>query len=261
MLAPPAVSDADEIERAREVVRLTQQVLDGREIFPSFGDDDLHAAGEALSAARRALLEHLECSLLSPRERCHGEVAALLLRSELAQVSVKDAILARHNDMLLGAQDALGRLRGVASAASLAERAPVAASRMGFSRILFSRIRNGTWFACSACAGEDDEIAQTMVQVGLANPRRLNGPLLESEMVRRGDPILVRDPQSNPRVHPELAAVTNSGPTSRHPCSPGAGRSGCCTPIAAPNDPACTKSTVTCSGCSRKALVSRSSGT
>jgi hypothetical protein len=76
---------------------------------------------------------------------------------------------------MVRAQEALGGLRGVASVASLAERAPVAASRIGFSRILFSRIRDGTWFPCSASAGEDE---------------------------RRKVPILVRNPQSNPRVHP-----------------------------------------------------------
>jgi hypothetical protein len=204
MLAQPPVS------AAREIVDLAQQVLDGREICPSFGNDDLEAADAALSAARRALYERLERSLLSPGERCHGELAALLLRSELAQVSLKDAILARHNEMVLGAQEALGGLRGTASVAALAERAPAAAYRMGFSRILFSRILEGSWVACSAWAGEDDEFAQTMVQVGAANPRRLSGPLLESEMVRRQLPILVRDPQSNPRVHPELVAVTKT---------------------------------------------------
>jgi DNA-binding CsgD family transcriptional regulator len=134
----------------------------------------------------------------------------LLLRSELAQVSLKDAILARHTEMVLGAQEALGGLRGVPTVASLAERAPAAAHRMGFSRILFSRIREGNWIACSAWASEDEEFAQTMVRVGAANPRRLNGPLVESEMVRRSVPILVRNPQSNPRVHPELVAVTNT---------------------------------------------------
>jgi len=75
---------------------------------------------------------------------------------------------------------------------------------------MFSRIREGSWVACSAWAGEDDEFAQTMVKVGTASPRRLSGPLLESEMVRRQVPILVRDPQSNPRVHPELVAVTKT---------------------------------------------------
>jgi DNA-binding CsgD family transcriptional regulator len=210
MLAERTARAAEDIDRAREIVSLTRQVLDGREVCPSFGGDDLQAADAALSAARRALCEHLEGSLVAPHDGCHGEIAALLLRSELAQVSLKDAILARHTEMLLGAQEALGGLRGVPTVASLAERAPAAAHRMGFSRILFSRIRDGTWVACSAWAGEDEEFAQTMVAVGMASPRRLTGPLLESEMVRRGVPILVRDPQSNPRVHPELAAVTKS---------------------------------------------------
>ncbi|MDT5117646.1 MAG: hypothetical protein QOE04_2843 [Mycobacterium sp.] len=210
MLAQRMASAADDIDRAREIVGLTRHVLDGREVCPRFGDDDLHAADAALSAARRALCEHLEGSLVAPHDECHGEIAALLLRSELAQVSLKDAILARHTEMVLGAQQALGGLRGIATVASLAERAPVAAHRMGFSRILFSRIRDGDWVACSAWATEDEEFAQTMVAVGVANPRRLSGPLLESEMVRRGVPILVRDPQSNPRVHPELVAVTKT---------------------------------------------------
>jgi DNA-binding CsgD family transcriptional regulator len=210
MLAQRTARAAEDIDSAREIVRLTRHVLDGREVCPSFGDGDLHAADAALSAARRALCEHLEGSLLAPHDECHGEIAALLLRSELAQVSLKDAILARHTEMVLGAQEALGGLRGIPTVASLAERAPAAAHRMGFSRILFSRIRDGTWVACSAWADEDEEFAQTMVAVGMANPRRLSGPLLESEMVRRGVPILVRDPQSNPRVHPELVAVTKT---------------------------------------------------
>ena len=204
MLAQPPVSVA------REIVDLAQQVLDGREICPRFDEHDLEAADAALSAARRALYQYLEGSLLTRAQKCHGDVAALLLRSELAQVSLKDSILARHNEMVLGAQEALSGLRGTASVAALAERAPAAAYRMGFSRILFSRIREGSWVACSAWAAEDDEFAQTMVQVGAANPRRLSGPLLESEMVRRQLPILVRDPQSNPRVHPELVAVTKT---------------------------------------------------
>jgi DNA-binding CsgD family transcriptional regulator/GAF domain-containing protein len=210
MLAQQTTRAADDIDRAREIVRLTRHVLDGREVCPGFGDADLQAADAALSAARRALCEHLQGSLVAPQDGCHGEIAALLLRSELAQVSLKDAILARHTEMVLGAQEALGGLRGVPTVASLAERAPAAAHRMGFSRILFSRICDGNWIACSAWADADEEFAQTMVAVGAANPRRLNGPLVESEMVRRGVPILVRDPQSNPRVHPELVAVTKT---------------------------------------------------
>jgi DNA-binding CsgD family transcriptional regulator len=53
-------------------------------------------------------------------------------------------------------------------------------------------------------------MAYAMVQAGSSNPRRLVGPLPETEMVRRGQPILVRDPQTDPRVHAELIAVTKT---------------------------------------------------
>jgi DNA-binding CsgD family transcriptional regulator/GAF domain-containing protein len=203
-LASPPVALVDGIDSAREIVQLTQQLLDGREIARDFSDDEPQAADAALSAARRALSEHLDATGPEP------EVSALMLRSELTQVSVKDAILARHSDMVRGTQEALAGLRRISSVAALAGQAPVAAYRMGFSRILFSQIREGIWFPCSACAGDDEEFAQTMVQVGVAHPRRLTGPLLESEMVRRAIPILVSSPQSNPRVHPELVAVTKT---------------------------------------------------
>jgi DNA-binding NarL/FixJ family response regulator len=45
---------------------------------------------------------------------------------------------------------------------------------------------------------------------GLAHPRKLTGTLLEAEMLRRGAPMVVRDPQSNPRVYTELVALTET---------------------------------------------------
>ncbi len=198
------------VEQALELIRLTAEVLGVEEICPMSSDADLHAADAALSTARQALAQHLELAAQSPRRRPDHGAAALMLRLELTQLSVKDAILAEHSDIVRGAREAVNMLRGAVSAAVLAERAPIEAQRMGFTRVLFSGIRHGTWFACSAFAGADEELAESMVSVGLANPRRLSCPLLESEMVRRGVPILVRDAQSNPHVHPELVAVTKT---------------------------------------------------
>ncbi|OPX10658.1 LuxR C-terminal-related transcriptional regulator [Mycobacterium sp. AT1] len=199
---------AQDVDRAREIVSRAQEVLGGCDLCPDFADADLLGADAALSAVRRDLTEHLEQGLSVPQRRPEAE--ALLLRSEHAQVAVKDAILAQHDDRVSGAQEAVGRLRGIASAAALAERAPIEAYRMGFSRILFSRIHQGTWVAFSGFAGADEEFAKTMVEVGLANPHRLDRRLLEGDMVRRGVPILVHDAQSNPRVHPELIAMTGT---------------------------------------------------
>src|SRR6516162_4390383 len=107
------------------------------------------------------------------------------------------------------AKATLARLRLVFDNSELAERIPGEVHQMGFTRILFSDIRHNTWVVRSAYAAEDDELADMMLQVGRAHPRKLRLPLPECEMVRNGSAILIEDPQSDPRVHSELVAVTN----------------------------------------------------
>jgi DNA-binding CsgD family transcriptional regulator len=209
-MAEPPATVTQCAEQARELIRLTAEILGVGEIYPTSSDTDLHAVDAALSAARQALTKHLELAALPAQYQPDPVVAALMLRLELIQLSVKDAILARHNDKVRGAREAVNGLRSAVSAAVLAERAPVEAPRMDFTRMLFSWIRHGIWFACSAFAGANEELAQSMVSVGLANPLRLGAPSPESEMVRRGVPILVRDAQSHPHVHPELVSLTKT---------------------------------------------------
>jgi DNA-binding CsgD family transcriptional regulator len=206
---PAAVAEC--VEQAQGLVRAVQEVLGVEALYKDFPDTDIHAADGALSIAQTALEKYLELAVLSPENRSYYDAAALMLRLQLTRLWVKDTILAGRTEKVRGAQQAVNRLRRTVSTALLAERAPVEASRMGFNRALFSWIRQGIWFACSAFADDDDEeFAQTLVSVGLANPRRLNGPLLESEMARRGVPILVRDAQSNPRVHREMITVAKT---------------------------------------------------
>jgi DNA-binding CsgD family transcriptional regulator len=106
-------------------------------------------------------------------------------------------------------KDALARLRLVFDNAEVAERIPREVHRIGFARVLFSYIWHNTWFVRSAYA-DNDGLADTMLQVGRTHPRMLRGPLPESDMVRSGSPILVENPQSDPRVHPQLVAVTKT---------------------------------------------------
>jgi DNA-binding CsgD family transcriptional regulator len=107
------------------------------------------------------------------------------------------------------AKEALARLRLAFTNSELAERIPCEVHRIGFTRILFSYIRHNTWFVRSAYAADDDHLADAMLQVGHAHPRRLRRPLPEFEMVRSGSPILIENPRSDPRLHSELVAVTN----------------------------------------------------
>jgi DNA-binding NarL/FixJ family response regulator len=200
----------ESVEQAREVLSAAEGVLGAHAIVPGFGDDDLDSAAAALSAVRRTLSECLAAEADEKDPARARQIAALLVRSEHAQAMILDAVLARRAAKVLTVRDALGRLRQAGSTADLVERAAAEAHYMGFDRILFSRIDHGLWLASSAYAGADEGFAHTLVEVGLAHPRKLTGTLLEAEMVRRGAPMVVRDPQSNPRVYTELVALTET---------------------------------------------------
>jgi hypothetical protein len=200
----------ESVEQAREVLSAAEGVLGAHAIVPGFGDDDLDSATTALSAVRRTLSECLAAEADEKDPARARQIAALLMRSEHAQAMVLDAVLARRAAKVLTVRDALGRLRQARSTADLVERAAAEAHYMGFDRILFSRIGHGLWLPSSAYARADEGFAHTLVEAGLAHPRKLTGALLEGEMVRRGAPIVVRNPQSNPRVYTELVALTET---------------------------------------------------
>ena len=193
------IEDQECVERAREIVSATSRLVADSELAAPFRDGDLEASDAALDAARRALAAIPET-----------QAAALLLDAAAAQAGVKDALLQRRADLASGAREALSALRNAPSATALAERAPIEARRIGFRRALFSKIEQGTWLARSGFAVDDPDFGGALVEIGRANPRRLNGPLLESEMVRRGTPMVITNPQSNPRVHAEFIRYTGT---------------------------------------------------
>jgi DNA-binding NarL/FixJ family response regulator len=200
----------ESVEQAREVLSAAEGVLGTHAILPGFGDDDLDSAATTLSAVRRTLSECLAAEADEKDPARARQIAALLMRSEHAQATVLDAILARRAAQVRSARDALGRLRAPGSTAELIERAAAEAHHLQFDRIMFSRIGHGLWLPSSAYAGADEGFAHSLVEAGLAHPRKLTGALLEGEMVRRGAPIVVRNPQSNPRVYTELVALTET---------------------------------------------------
>jgi DNA-binding CsgD family transcriptional regulator len=198
------------VEQAWEIVRTTEQIVGVDDLRPARPMPETHAADAALSAAREALTRRLELTSVSRKFGDQAFMAALALRAEQTQVALKDALLRHQCLRVESAQNAINGIRNATSTATLVECIPTQVYRMGFSRVLFSRIQNGWWLTCSAFAGADQEMASKMVEVGLAHPRQLINPLPESEMVRRGSPILVVDPQTDPHVHPELVALTQT---------------------------------------------------
>ncbi|MCX2932366.1 LuxR C-terminal-related transcriptional regulator [Mycobacterium sp. CVI_P3] len=198
--------DRECLERTREVVSAAAALLsDDNLAVPA--DADLDAGDSALAFARAALAGWLADH---PGQPAETRGAALMLDSVAAQANVKDALLQRRADVATGAREAVSALRNAPSASALAERAPIEVRRIGFHRALFSRIEQGTWLARSGFAIDDPEFGGALVEVGRAHPRRLNGPLLESEMVRRGSPMVISDAQTNPRVHAEFIRFTGT---------------------------------------------------
>ncbi len=114
------------------------------------------------------------------------------------------------SELVSGVQRAVDRLVTASSIGELMGRAAEAASRIGFTRVLFSRVDHGTWLTENAYAADDPDFAEQLVAFGAAHSRRLGGQLLESEMLLRGQPILVSQAQSHPRVFRKLVRFTRT---------------------------------------------------
>jgi DNA-binding CsgD family transcriptional regulator len=201
---------AHKIERTREIISATADLLFVDDLCALPADGDLQASGAALTTTRQALLRALDGGAEDTTGISRAKATALVLRTVVAEAEIKDSLIQRRAEVALGVRDALSTLRNAPSASVLAERAPIEARRIGFRRALFSKIEQGTWMARSAFAVDDPDFGEEIVAIGRANPRQLNGPLIESEMVRRCTPVVVSDPQSNPRVHTEFIRYTGT---------------------------------------------------
>ncbi|MCW2513113.1 MAG: Transcriptional regulator, LuxR family [Mycobacterium sp.] len=198
------------VECAREIISAATSLMSGRPVSTLSAGSDLPATDSALTVTRRALVGTLDRCGDGADGVPRDGLSALMLETMVAQAKVKDAMIAHRGEAACGVQEALSALRNATSTVALAERAPIELRRIGLRRALFSRIEKGVWMARTAFAVDDAVFAHELVAVGTANPRRLNGPLIESEMVRRCTPVLITDPQSNPRVHRELVRYTDS---------------------------------------------------
>jgi DNA-binding CsgD family transcriptional regulator len=202
--------DQVHVERAREILSATAEMLPEDTLCPLTVDSDLCATDSALHASRRVLLGRLDVVANEPDEESRERISALVLETVVAQAKVKDALIQKRGEIAIGVREALATLRNATTTAALAERAPIEAARIGFRRALFSRIETGMWITRTAFAVDDADFAGELVAIGTANPRRLNGPLVESEMVRRCLPVMVGDAQSNSRVHLQLVRFADT---------------------------------------------------
>ncbi len=107
----------------------------------------------------------------------------------------------------------LARLDAVTPSAELSRQAPNALREaVGFTRVMISRARGSQWFpdTIGVADGADPGAAEFARFARAENQIPLGAGLAETRMLRRREPVLVRDAGSDPRTYKPLVRVTRS---------------------------------------------------
>ena len=105
-----------------------------------------------------------------------------------------EALLRRRCDAQDRVRRSMGRLRAVSDEAGMVHAAPVElCETCGFDRAVLSRIRGSEVVIESAYCINDSALAACVLEYGKTNRLHLDDLRIESEMVKRGGPVLVRD--------------------------------------------------------------------
>lgn len=161
-----------------------------------------------------ALLErraHVRARLQTP-----GRWSVARLRELVELDDARAALEAETRDAelegLVGIHEALGRLRSCGTPEALIEAAPLELCRaLGFTRAMISRVRGSIWdpSVLAVMPGFDpgaEDFREYIESVEIP----LEHMLLETDLVRRRVPVLVRDPASDPRTFQRIVEVSRS---------------------------------------------------
>jgi LuxR family transcriptional regulator, regulator of acetate metabolism len=121
-------------------------------------------------------------------------------------------------------REALGTLRSVVDVRELGERAVrELCETLGFDRAVLFAVENENLVAESAWFSGDADWAAEFVKLARRSDvrPRLDHMLLESEVVRRRRPMLVLDPQNDPRTYKPLVQATQTQSYVAAPVMPG----------------------------------------
>ncbi|OPX10187.1 LuxR C-terminal-related transcriptional regulator [Mycobacterium sp. AT1] len=139
-------------------------------------------------------------------------VRHLTLMSEIGQlqVQVAQAQTKQKQDRFAAVRNALSRLHGVDSTEQMLERASAELCRCGFDRAIISRVEESTWWVEGVHVTADVEWADEIARVGRDHPMQIDHLLVESEIMRRRAPVLVRDVQQDPRINSAIGQASLS---------------------------------------------------
>jgi LuxR family transcriptional regulator, regulator of acetate metabolism len=117
----------------------------------------------------------------------------------------------RRLDSLGRVRAALGRLRGVKSVDELLNRATTELCRScGFDRAVMFRVDGSELVTESAYFRDGPDWAREFVELGRQVRPQLNELLIETEMIKHHRPVLVADPQNDPRSFKPLVQAVRT---------------------------------------------------
>lgn len=202
------------LKRARELL--------GPEVI-SVVDDDADSA---------VLVEHAEAALPPLRERAmdsgsaraHEATMVLLELADLARLSRMHSVERRVNGVT-AVQRALAELRAVGSVELMLERSTqVVCERLGFDRSTLFKVENDTVYPASAFdrrGGDDAWLGKVRHFREKLGDLILDDMLIESEMIRRRTPAIIRDAQHHPRTFKPMINASDVSSYVAAPIVPG----------------------------------------
>lgn len=173
-----------------------------REVFRDWGvdptDDPMSVVSEAIDTKATEVRNALEAA---GDEEAISALESVLDFCSLERELIEDGAR-RRTFALLQVQEALSKLRVVDDVATIVDRAPrELVESCGFDRAVLFRVHEGRMFMESAYFGDDRDGAEKMVAFAQSVAPPLDHMLLETEMIRRHAPAIVRDARNDPRVN------------------------------------------------------------
>lgn len=218
--APPVDEAATAVrpleERVQDALARAAEVLPSAEWLPAGST----AAVELESAVMAALTAFDKQAALEPGGRLEP-----LARTALELHALRDELRERELEARLTAlrrvQEALSRLRGVATVERLLHRATAEVCRTcGFDRAMLFRLVGSEMVAVSVHFDDDPDWAARVLELAQRQRPQLNHMLLETEMVRRRGATIVLDPANDPRTFKPLVEAVQTASYVAAPIMP-----------------------------------------
>lgn len=190
----------DALSRAHSAIACCPHWVERRSLEVSHGRTDPTATLAALADLRRQASQPGRPTRLSAAD----QLALASAQADLA--AMQNARHVRGMQVLVSALEAC---QEAGSVATLADEAPMHATRLGFERALFSWVRDGWWIPRSARIGDDPKGGEPYVALS-APPYVEMGSCIEERALRARLPILVSDAVTNPGVHRRLHGINRA---------------------------------------------------